>query len=393
MIDKQIPSIRSDKSSHFNEGQLLRYLDSAMDPKAVQDIQTHLAACSQCRALLDEVSLARSQVSGLLKTLAPVHVAQPQKALARLVIAQQVNRRPMMSVIEIIRNSRSLQRGLVGGGVLLALVGSLAFAPVRALASNLLGVFRVERFAIVDVDPERLEAIDSIIENGDFVFGDEEVLQDGGEPVEAGSVDEAEDLAGFDVLVPAGYADATSILVTGESQSRFTPNLEDMQVLFAELGLEEDLLPEEIDGQPFEITIPAGVLLAYGDPEEDSDALAISQFPSPSVDVPEGVDVEQLGIAMLQLLGMSPREAKRLSETIDWTTTLVVPVTDSDHIQEIQVNGTTGLLFESEGFWNEEEEEYVPGMQAVVWQHSGFVLSVMGNHETSELIEIAESLE
>ena len=187
--------------------------------------------------------------------------------------------------------------------------------------------------------------------------------------------------------MPVGYGDPSDIAVTEGGSVTYTPDLQSMRAVFAALGMDPELLPESIDGQPFTITVPAGVALSYDDGEHD---FGIMEMPSPSVDVPDGVDMEALGEAMLQAYGMSPREARRLSRSIDWTTTLVLPIpTDLASVSEISVNGNSGLWFEQ----TDGPEDGSHNGNALLWEADGTVYMVAGDISANTLMDIATSLQ
>ncbi len=169
---------------------------------------------------------------------------------------------------------------------------------------------------------------------------------------------------------------------------RYTPDLEALRQVFAAMELDPALLPDNL-GQPFVITIPASIAQTYGE-ADDPEGFILAQIPSPSVEVPEGVDMQALGNAMLQLLGMTPEEAARLSQTIDWTTTLVVPMpTSVSTIQEVELDGTTGLYILSG--WepdatDPDEGHYNGGM--LLWEKNGFIMAIIGNQSMTGLFEM-----
>jgi hypothetical protein len=288
-----------------------------------------------------------------------------------------------------IRSSRRAQRTLAGVVAVIVLAGLLALPPVRALASQFLGLFRVEKFAVVDVDPERIREIAAAVD-AEQVLGEPQVLEEGGEPTRVGSLAEAAAQAGFTPRAPEGYGEPAAIRVVGASGLRFTPDMAAVREVFAAVGLDPSLLPAEMDGQPFDLTIPAGVELSYddGDPDVQRD-FVVHQMPSPSADVPEGVDVQRLGQAMLQLLGMDPEEAARVSASIDWTSTLVLPIpTNAASVQEVPVDGTSGLLIEAAA----TEEGPRKDVVALLWQKDGIVNMIAGARGELDLVAIADAL-
>lgn len=112
----------------------------------------------------------------------------------------------------------------------------------------------------------------------------------------------------------------------------------------------------------------------------------LSQMLSPTIVWPEGVDPRQLGMALLQALGLSEADAQRLSRTIDWTSTLVIPLpTNIASFREVEVDGANGVMIESASGNS--------GESAILWQRDGILYVVSGRGvERTLLLQIAGSL-
>jgi len=158
-----------------------------------------------------------------------------------------------------------------------------------------------------------------------------------------------------------------------------------MQALLDVLGLEDVTLPPG-DTMTVEADIPAMVFQEYrlGDGR-----VSIHQSLSPTATLPSGVDPALLGEVMLRILGMPTEDAQRLAQTIDWTSTLVIPLpTDGVRSREVEVDGVTGL-------WLEERirsERYPPDV-TILWQRDGVIYMVNGgNVDRTLLLRIADSL-
>jgi hypothetical protein len=375
---------------HPTDGTLRSYHDGELQDADRRAVEDHIGACGACRARLERLAAQAEQVNHALAHLGPGSFgqAQPHRALARLQATVEGSRETTM--LEKIKTSKRWQRALAGIAVLAVLAGLFSLTPVRAFASDLLGMFRVERFVVVDVNRDRLEEIDAVL-GQDFYFGEQEVIQEPGDPVEVASLDEATAMLGWAPRAPEGYGPG-SILVTGAGRMRFTPDVESLRLAFEALELDPMLLPDNIDGQPFTFTVPAGVAQTWD--ETDGLTLSFMQMPSPTAEVPDGVDMRALGEAMLQMLGMTPEEAARLSATIDWTTTLVLPLpSDLGQVQEVPVDGTTGLLFASQ--WQQEGGDWVKEV-SLLWQKGGFVYLVAANGDrdvgNNVVLSLAEAL-
>jgi len=321
----------------------------------------------------------------LLGTLAPGPLDQPSAGRALAEFKANKDRRENTTMLEAIRTNRKVQRVMAGIAGAALLIGLAAWTPVGALASEFLSLFRVEKFVVVGVNPERVEQIAKALDQDTF-FGEQQMLEQAAEPIQVASLDEATQLVGFTPRQASEIFGApTSIQVNNRAATRFTPDVETIRQIFSEVGLDPKLVPENIDGKPFDIVVPAGVAQTYRD-QATTNVYILAEMPSPTVTVPEGVDIKALGVAMLQLLGMSPQEAERVSSTIDWTTTLVLPIpTDMlSNMQEISVRGSSGLMF-----WNDPDQ---PGHGAILmWQEGGHLYVVSGPG-TGNVLAFADGL-
>ena len=275
--------------------------------------------------------------------------------------------------------------------VLVVLALSLSLSPVRAWASDLLGLFRVDRITVVSFDPdaaegsrERLEANEAAIE----ALMEDVTIDESGDVEEVNSAEDAADRAGFAPRLPSAMEGA-NLAVKPQALARYTLDQPKLQALFDALGVDVQI-PEAVDGQDVTVQVPAMVIAAQGckptDPRRSlpEDCTGLMQLPSPTVDAPEGLDMQAMGAAMLQFLGLSPDEAEQLSQRIDWTTTLVVPVPQGEGIsyQDVSVDGVTGTLLRED-----DEERYM-----VMWAKEGMLYVLNGTGSNEEALQIANSL-
>ncbi|NDJ53432.1 MAG: hypothetical protein GYB68_10155 [Chloroflexi bacterium] len=108
-----------------------------------------------------------NEVTHHLRSLDPGLREQPNAQRAYRVMKHRIQRGTML---EQLKSSRRMQAALAGVVGVFVLVALFSLAPVRALASNFLGIFRVESFVLVDVDPERMEEIAAAFEDNFFFF-------------------------------------------------------------------------------------------------------------------------------------------------------------------------------------------------------------------------------
>jgi hypothetical protein len=175
--------------------------------------------------------------------------------------------------------------------------------------------------------------------------------------------------------------------------------------LLDEAGRSDLVLPESVDGAEISVNIPAAVSVAYGTcpkPQADTseadneqnpdrrypDCVILVQIPSPSVSAPADLDINQLAQIGLEFTGMSAEEAASFTSTVDWTSTLVVPIpSNAATYEQVTVDGVTGTLIQRPSRDGESPTF------AVLWVKDGIIYAISGRGTSSEqAIEMANSL-
>jgi hypothetical protein len=95
------------------------------------------------------------------------------------------------------------------------------------------------------------------------------------------------------------------------------------------------------------------------------------------------LDVQQLGAAYLQFLGMSAEEAQHFAGNIDWASTFVIPLPSGEATyREVPVDGVTGTLI-----------QHGSGQYLLVWIKDGIVYGLSGAGDSSVAVGLADSLQ
>ena len=69
------------------------------------------------------------------------------------------------------------------------------------------------------------------------------------------------------------------------------------------------------------------------------------QAPSPTVSVPPDLNMAEIAEAALELAGMSSGDAHAFCQTVDWSSTMVVPIPrNTSSYQTVTVDGVEGTL-------------------------------------------------
>jgi len=383
----------------IDEGTLRAYLDQALSPKELAKVNKQLADSPELQAALERLSQERHDVAPYLAMLAPPPANHSdglqawqhfQAKISRSTPANQTTN--LKERIENMASQPFIKRYQAAIAVLTAvaiIAIALSFAPVRAMAGNLLKIFRVQTVTIVPVDQEDMEALrnnPNLERLADQLEPQLEVI-DEGEAQKVDSLDEAADLAGFQVAqitaLPAEVGEP-SISVFQQKIIRLQLDKELLEAVFEAAEIEIDL-PDSLDEEPVIVTHPNTVIQTWY--QEGEEILEFVQMPSPSISYPDGLDLDALGVAGLQLLGRSKEEAEKLGATIDWANTMVLPVPNNakTEINEVSINGAKGLVFVN----SDSEEDGA----AIMWTHNGLSYFIKGDYSTDKVVEMAKSVE
>lgn len=373
------------------EGELRAFLDAELPPMVMAGMQTHLEDCPTCRERADRLEADSAWVSERLGRL-PVGPA-PSTARALSGLDCRIQTRPgwQERLAEMFRSTdRRWRPALVALALVFLVVLAFSFEPVQVAARDFLSIFRVQEFAVVPVGPEQREQIEEAAALlGQNFFLSEPVVIEEPESQRVATLEEASTVVGFTLLAPAYTPEelvpVPGVQVSSRGVGQFEVDLDLARSLFEMLGLDPGLLPDSLGEEPLEVVIPPMATQSWTLPGRTG--LTFVQAPSPTVDFPDDVDPNALGTAALQLLGMDEIEAARMSESIDWTTTLVMPIpTDVASFREVAIDGVHGLLI------TESSDQY-GAHSALMWQKDGIVRFLEGNLSMDLIMDVADSLQ
>jgi hypothetical protein len=283
-----------------------------------------------------------------------------------------------------------------------ASIALIAFAftipAVRVAAQNALDLFRVRSFAAVEVDQSRVDQLRAIHDQlgqdpAALVFDHQEVLKEPGQPMDYPSADLAGDAAGLPNLrrpggpLPNGmhFKKAT---VSGDGAARLTVNTDKLRKVVEMLGLTDVRIPDQLNGQKVTVHKPTVVMQEF---ESATHRMTLVESLSPEVTLPPGTDMRQLGEIGLRLLGLEPDEARRVAGSIDWKSTVVVPVPPTaESFRQVHVNGQKGLLVRF-GQTDANGKRRRSGA-LLLWTEGDRVLAMRSDLPNDEVLDVAQSL-
>jgi len=394
-----------------SENNLRAYHDAELSPVQGAEIEAHLARCAECAKRLGEIAATAARVEKQLVSLGAASAEtkiDAQAALSRFKSQQGAPVETMPSKSDFVTHEtnvpakrwRPLWIGAVAATILLC---SLAFPFGRGLAQRLLGTLRVEKVQPVRLDFSALDGNRPLQEMLRQMISDKVVVTADEKPQPASTAADASQLAGFSAHMLGVRTDTPKFIVGGQHAFHMTIDRTRLQDIFDQAGRADLLLPATLDGANVSVNVPRSIMVEYGDCPESHPAgaaqtgpaqahsgawancLALQEVPSPLVNMPSDLNLQQLAEIGFQLAGMSATQARSLGQVIDWKSTLVLPIPRfASSYSQVTVNGVQGTLIEGSG---RRGPDYV-----LVWVKNGIIYGLVGHGDSSNAVALANSL-
>ena len=381
---------------------LRAYFDGELESAELVKIEAHLKDCPACRARAEEISAVASHVAESLLALdgTPRAITEdnPQIALARFranLPAEQPARQPFYVRIFPRRARLAWAAGLAAA----ILLGSLAFPSARSFAQMLLATLRVQKVQTVSLDfasfnhgrtSELQDALNKVLFDNVTVTADEKSQK-------VATRDAASKLAGFPVRLPATLLDTPKFEVSGVHAFHMTVDRDRLQDILDQAGRADLLLPANLQDAPISVQVPRTVEIDYDCNNEHDDTnvqssassekkpcIAMIQAPSPEINVPNDLNLQQVAETALQVAGMSAQQARDFCQTIDWRSTLILPIPPSVRdYKTVTVDGVQGTLMSTK---RDDGPNYF-----LIWVKNGIIYAMFGNGDSDQAIQLANS--
>jgi len=385
-------------------------LDGELSPSELEAAERHLASCQGCWKCGEALARQADEVKSLFGSLSPL----PGENLsnAKGAFAQWKAEHYQDPAAGPGRRWRILTPrwrpawGALAAAILVAVIFS--FAPARSQAQRILAMLRVQKVAVVSIDSQVLDAENQGGRTAQLIsklLSDQvTVTRKAGKSVPAPNAAAATKMTGFDVRLPRVHSDAPKLMVEGQQAFQMTLDRARLQSILDEAGRSDLQLPAAVNGAMIAVQVPSSVFAAYGNcpsphkkngspaPEVSSSTPSncefFAQVPSPAVSVPPNLNVPQLAEIALQFAGMTQQQAQDFCKTVDWTSTLVVPVpARAASYQTVPVDGVDGTLFQT---WSSHRSHM--GNYTLLWVKNGIIYSLAGAKDPEEAMAFGDSL-
>jgi hypothetical protein len=404
----------------INDGILREHLDGQLAGAELARVTEHLISCADCRSCFERLRAESAQMDDLLATLAPAAdsiTISPAMAYARFDNQFGTASEPKTAWIARLFSSRWRPAwGFAAVAMVVTILVSVN--PVRTWAQRILAMLRVQKIQVVTIDPTTLISGSEPDSRpykliNQFIADNVVVTMDPGKPDVVSNVARAAQLAGYPIRMIGSLGAPHSVEVNGETAFQMTLNRDRVDTLLDEIGRSDIHIPESANGALIAVHIPKTVISVYGDcpvghryvssnPQSQDETLAerkmermanikntnctyLIQAPSPTVSVPTDLNMSEIAEAALELAGMSPAEAQSFSQTVDWSSTLVVPIPrNSSSYETVTVDGVAGTLI--------TETLSQGNRYSLLWIKNGVIHSLSGHGNSSDALSLAASL-
>ncbi|HTZ49084.1 MAG TPA: zf-HC2 domain-containing protein [Verrucomicrobiae bacterium] len=390
------------------EHALRAYIDNELDPTEIAAIKEHLVSCPACPLRLETFSAAALRVASRFHSLdAPPSAAEtnPQAALARFKanLSASEERVPFFARLFSPR-WRFVWASSFAAVVLLI---SLLFPATRSFAQRLLATLRVERVQTVALDfgaldnasssRQPLEALAKMLSENAVVTIDEK-------PSSAATQAAASQAVGFPVRVLPNRTDSPAFKIAGAHAFHLSLDRSRLQDVLDQAGRPDLLLPASLDGATVSVQVPRAAAVKYGSCKHSGDSsgqapatsstpadpcLIVIQAPSPLINVPSDLNIQQLAEIGLQLVGWNPVQARQFCQSVDWRSTLVVPISRNVQSYEtVNINGIRGTLMQFSNPHNRTGPSF-----ALIWVDNATIYGLIGQGDSTSAVQLASSLQ
>ena len=400
-----------------HDGILRARLDGELGGSELEAVNQHLAVCADCRSRFEKLSTETARTQDLLASLASGE-SEPGLAGVYAQFSAQFGTAPEPTswIRRLFAPRWRPVWGLTAAALVLAI--GIGVGPVRLLAQRVLAMLRVEKIMVVSIDPSTLvsgsEPDSHPYKLINQFFADNVVVTiDPGKPEVVPTVAKAAQLVGYPIRTIGDFGPPQRVEVNGETAFQMTVNRDRVETLLDEVGRPDIRIPESANGALVAVHIPKVVFSMYGDcpvrrrfgdsnPQSRGEGLAerkmermadtkktnctyLVQAPTPVVSVPPELNMSEIAEAALELAGMSPSEAHSFCQTVDWSSTLVVPIPrNSSSYENVSVDGVEGTLI--------TETLSQGNRYSLLWIRNGVIHSLMGHGSSSDALTLAASL-
>lgn len=360
---------------------LQAYIDGELEIGIRKSIETHIEDCDKCKNLLEVLRENDDFVFGKIKGYRQHFEECSVPSSPQPVVKHQNNNIYNKGVFNPMLKYKKL---VAAACAALLVIACITVEPVRAGISNMLSIFRVENMKGITLTLEDMQQIQEQLARGKGEINLDKmgsIKMQGGKS-RASSQEDLKNLPDFAPAFPSTLSGTVpDINVVEPGSMNFALNAKNVNQIMKSYGATK-LLPDNIDGKTFKVDFASQVTMKYSVNDKQ---IVILQTKSPEITVPEGVNVDEVYNAVVDMPILPQNLQSQLKSIKDWKNTLYIPVIESE-MTEVDINGAKGYMTKDYG---DSENDYE---NAVIWYDKGVVYAVSGGIDSGEILKIARSM-
>jgi hypothetical protein len=388
----------------LDSGQLVSLRDGELTPEETEQALAHLALCPDCASDERGMRAASQEVYDLLTVLdaSPLEIPETKLAFSALQTRLDIqNRREKshaavppaahskMSFFQVRKPQHPGRWWIVVAAA--ALIALIVLPNAGALANQFLSLFSVQQFQPVSIDPQSFRnGIGEDLQN----FGDVNINPGNVDGIQNPTQSQVEKSLNFKLLLPGylppGVGHAMQFSLINSASGTFIFNAARARTYLAKTGQGNVVIPTQLDGATFTITLTPGVIINYGNQCQGQNQCSggkqffIGEIPSPVILATGKASLKDLRDFALSLPKLAP-EARLLLQDVNLDSGVVpLPIPPQVQAQQIMTHGVQGVLMTDTSL----------SLGAVIWQTHGIIYAVAGATSSSaQLLECANSLQ
>lgn len=353
----------------YDEGTLQAYLDGELDELTSKNIEEHVKTCSTCRQKLEELKFINEFTANALKT-SNIDLNEAWMTFNEKLSRENNKRKGVVSLFT------KYKKAIAAALIVAFIAASAFFPPLKNAEAKLLNIFRLNKMQVITITPDDMMQIQNQFYNKGIKnislkdYG--EIIKDGsqeGRQISPDELDKIESELGYKIKLPADENfEIKHAYISKNEGLEFILKVDKINELIKTFG-GTHLFPKELDRKPIIINFGRAIDMNLQKKGSEKDTVALNIVKAPEIVVPEGVDVDKVIDALVNLPFLPENIKRQIAGVTDWKETLPIPLSTSDNteIKEITIRGNKGILI---------VEKSGPYFVALGWSENGVMYNL-----------------
>ncbi|MGB9780836.1 DUF2275 domain-containing protein [Caldanaerobacter sp.] len=330
----------------YDEGTLQAYLDGELDKLTSKNIEEHVKTCSTCRQKLEELKFINEFTANTLKT-SDIDLNKAWMAFNEKLSKENNKRKGVVSLFT------KYKKAIAAALIVAFIAASAFFPPLKNAEAKLLNIFRLDKMQVITITPEDITQIqnqfyDKGIKNISLKdYG--EIIKDGsseGRQISPDELDKVKSELGYEIKLPADENfEIKHAYISKIEGLEFILKVDKINELIKTFG-GTHLFPTELDRKPIIINFGRAIDMDLQKKGSEKIQIVLDIVKTPEIVVPEGVDVDKVIDALINLPFLPENIKRQIASVTDWKETLPIPMPmdNNTEIKEITLRGNKGIL-------------------------------------------------